>query len=201
MWTVFLSLIPTGIAGIIIFGKSAFFVICISIATAVTTEAAVQIIRRQRIAISDGSAALTGLLLAYNLPSGVPLWIPIAGSLFAVLVGKQLFGGLGRNIFNPALVGRAFLLASWPKYMTKFPLPFNYDGVTSATPLIAIKEGSNLFTLNYLDLFMGNRGGCIGEVSIVFLIIGAVYLLCRGYISWHIPFSYIFTVGFLSWVF
>jgi len=202
MWTVFFCLVPAGVASIFIFGKGVIGIISLSIATAILTEAAVQRLRRQKLSISDGSAALTGLLLAYNLPPSVPLWIPILGTLFAILIGKQLFGGLGRNIFNPALVGRVFLLASWPKYMTQFTVPFNYDATTAATPLMIMKEAKScLPPVSYLDLFVGNRGGCIGEVGIIFLLLGAVYLLYKGYISWHIPFSYIFTVGFLSWIF
>jgi len=201
MWTLFFCLLPAGIASIFIFGRAVIVIISLSIATAVLTEAAVQLVRRQKLSIFDGSAALTGLLLAYILPPSVPFWIPIIGSFFAVLITKQLFGGLGRNIFNPALAGRAFLVASWPKYMTQFSKPFNYDAITCATPLAIAKEGGSLSPLNYFDLFMGNRGGCIGEVCIVFLILGAVYLLYKGYISWHIPFTYIFTVGILSWIF
>jgi electron transport complex protein RnfD len=149
----------------------------------------------------DGSAVITGILLAYNLPSNVPLWLPIVGSVFAIAIGKQVFGGLGQNIFNPALVGRVFLMASWPKYMTTFVKPFSYDAVTSATPLAALKEGKILEHISYLDLFLGKRGGCIGEVCILALLIGAAILLYKGYISWHIPVTYIFTTALLTYIF
>jgi electron transport complex protein RnfD len=144
---------------------------------------------------------LTGLLLAYNLPPDVPFWLPIVGSVFAIAIGKQVFGGLGQNIFNPALVGRVFLMASWPRYMTTFTKPLNYDAITSATPLAMIKEGKVIENISYLDLFLGKRGGCIGEVCILALLIGATFLFVKGYISWHIPMPYIITVGLLTYIF
>lgn len=200
MWLVTLSLVPAGVAGVYIFGVSALRVILLGIISAVGAELVIQFIFKQKITIYDGSAFLTGLLLAYNLPPKVPFWLPIIGSVFAIAIGKQVFGGLGQNIFNPALVGRAFLMASWPKYMTTFTAPFNYDGITAATPLMELKEGEVLSGMNYLDLFLGNRGGCIGEVSIVLLILGAIFLFIKGYISWHIPFTYIGTTAVLTWI-
>ena len=149
----------------------------------------------------DGSAFLTGLLLAYNLPAHVPFWLPIVGSFFAIAIGKQVFGGLGQNIFNPALVGRVFLMASWPKYMTTFTKPLNYDALTCATPLALIKEGKALETISYLDLFLGKRGGCIGEVCILALLVGALFLIYKGYICWHIPLTYLATVGVFTYIF
>jgi Na+-translocating ferredoxin:NAD+ oxidoreductase subunit D len=201
MWSVTLSLIPAGIAGVFIFGRSALEVILLGVASAMVTEFILQSIFRQKITIFDGSAFLTGLLLAYNLPPKVPFWIPITGSFFAIAIGKQVFGGLGQNIFNPALVGRVFLMASWPKYMTAFTIPLQYDGVTSATPLMLLKENKPVLDVNYLDLFLGNRGGCIGEVCVLALLAGAVFLLVRGYISWHIPVSYIATTAVFMWIF
>ncbi|MFY9402386.1 MAG: RnfABCDGE type electron transport complex subunit D [Candidatus Omnitrophota bacterium] len=201
MWLVTLSLIPAGLAGVFIFGIKALWSIALSITAAVLTEYILQKLTKRKIAIYDGSAVLTGLLLAYNLPSEAPLWLPIIGSVFSIAIGKQVFGGLGQNIFNPALVGRVFLMASWPKYMTTFTKPFNYDALTSATPLASLTEGKALEGISYLDLFLGNRPGCIGEVCILALLIGAVFLLIRGYISWHIPFTYIFTTGLLSYIF
>jgi electron transport complex protein RnfD len=127
--------------------------------------------------------------------------LPIVGSFFAIAIGKQVFGGLGQNIFNPALVGRVFLVASWPKYMTAFTKPLNYDAITSATPLALLKEGRVLENLSYLDLFLGKRGGCIGEVCILALFLGALFLLYKGYISWHIPITYIVTTGVLTYMF
>ena len=205
MWRVLLALIPSGAVGVCIFGPKAFNVIVTAILSAVLTEGLIQKLCRRKITIYDGSAALTGILLAYNLPPTTPLWIVCIGSFFAIAIVKQLFGGLGKNLFNPALAARAFLLISWPRHLTSFSLPFSYDGITSATPLVLLKEGkvSNLIQmgLSYWDLFIGNRGGCIGEVCVFALILGAIYLLWKRIISWHIPFSFIFTVALFSFVF
>ena len=201
MWLVTLSLVPSGLAGVFIFGLRALWAVALAVIAALITEFALQLVTRRKITLFDGSALLTGLLLAYNLPPDVPFWLPVAGSVFAIAIGKQAFGGLGQNIFNPALAGRVFLMASWPKYMTTFTSPMNYDAVTSATPLAALTEGRALENISYLDLFLGNRPGCIGEVCILALLIGAAFLLVRGYISWHIPFSYIFTAGLFAYIF
>jgi len=204
MWEVTLSLIPAGIVGVYMFGINALFVIIASIASAAATEAAIQAIARRRIAILDGSAVLTGLLLAYNLPPNVPIWIPVVGAFFAIAIGKQAFGGLGHNIFNPALIGRAFLMVSWPVYMTTWQNPrFRVDAITSATPLALFKEKhfDLLNSFSSWDLFVGNRGGCIGEICIIALLAGAAYLFWRKYISWHIPIVYVATVALASWIF
>ena len=201
MWAVVISLIPTGIAGVIIFGIDALWVTLVAVIAAVLTELILQIWSKKKITVLDGSAVITGILLAFNLPSNVPLWLPVVGAIFSIAIGKQVFGGIGQNIFNPALVGRVFLMASWPKYMTTFVKPFNYDAVTSATPLAALKEGKILEHISYLDLFLGKHGGCIGEVCILALLIGAAFLLIRGYITWHIPVSYIFTTAAFVYIF
>jgi len=201
MWLVVASLVPAGIAGVYIFGFSALRIILLGAISAVITEGILQLLTKRKVTLLDGSAVLTGLLLAYNLPPKVPFWLPMVGSLFAIAIGKQIFGGLGQNIFNPALVGRVFLMASWPKYMTSFTKAFNYDAVTSATPLALIKEGKVLESISYLDLFLGKRGGCIGEVCILALLLGATFLLMKGYISWHIPITYIATTGILTYIF
>ena len=201
MWMVVVSLIPAGIAGVFIFGLHALGVIILGIASALLTEGVLQRLTKRKVTVLDGSAFLTGILLAYNLPPQVPFWLPILGSFFAIAIGKQVFGGLGQNIFNPALAGRVFLMASWPKYMTSFTRPLNYDAVTAATPLAVIKEGRVLENISYLDLFLGKRGGCIGEVCILALILGAIFLLWKGYISWHIPVTYILTTGILVYIF
>ncbi|HTY44596.1 MAG TPA: RnfABCDGE type electron transport complex subunit D [Patescibacteria group bacterium] len=201
MWTVVVSLIPAGVAGMVIFGRSALWVVLLGIITALATEALIQLVSRRKVTILDGSAFLTGLLLAYNLPPNVPFWLPIVGSFFAIAIGKQVFGGLGQNIFNPALVGRVFLMASWPRYMTTFAKPLDLDAVTSATPLMLLKEGKWAGTLSYLDLFLGKRGGCIGEVCILALLMGAAFLFYKKYISWHIPATYIMTAAACVYVF
>ncbi|MFH1655085.1 MAG: RnfABCDGE type electron transport complex subunit D [Candidatus Omnitrophota bacterium] len=201
MWAVLFALIPAGIAGVYIFGISSLYVICISVLTALVTEWSIQKLRGRNITILDGSALITGLLVSYNLSPNVPFWIPIVGSFVAVTIGKLLFGGLGSNIFNPALVGRVFLMASWPRYMTTWTNPrWQVDAVTTATPLGIVREKLSYSLPSYWDLFIGNRGGCIGEVCIVALLIGALYLLIKKYISWRIPFSFIITVGILNWL-
>lgn len=205
MWSVFLALLPAGIAGIWIFGIAALKVIIVSILSCIVTEAVIQKLTHKKIIISDGSAALTGILLAYNLSSSVPLWMPVIGGIFAVAICKHAFGGLGANIFNPALAARAFLLASWPRHMTEFVKPFSTDAITSATPLVMFKEAKvqslAQLGLSYWDLFLGRRGGCIGEVCILALLIGAAYLLWKKYIWWQTPTGFILTLGALSWIF
>lgn len=201
MWAVVISVIPAGAAGVIIFGLDALWVTLVATVAAVLTELLLGIWTKKKITIFDGTAVITGILLAYNLPPNVPLWLPIVGAVFSIAIGKQVFGGLGQNIFNPALLGRVFLMASWPKYMITFAKPFSYDAVTAATPLALLKEGKLLEHISYLDLFLGKRGGCIGEVCILALLLGAAFLLIRGYISWQIPATYIFTTAFLVYVF
>lgn len=205
MWAVTLSLVPAGLAGVFIFGMRALFIIITSIVSALITEAVILALRRKDLsAVYDGSAVLTGLLLAYNLPPGVPLWMPAAGSFFAVAIGKQVFGGLGHNIFNPALAGRAFLMVSWPVYMTTWQNPrWNADAVTAATPLGLFKyKGFGVLKgISNWDLFIGNKGGCIGEVCVIMLLAGAAYLLFKRYITWHIPLAYIAAVAIPGWIF
>ena len=199
MWAVVISVIPAGVAGVIIFGLDALWVTMAAVIAAVLTELVLEAWARKKITVFDGSAVITGILLAFNLPPNVPLWLPVIGAVFSIAIGKQVFGGIGQNIFNPALVGRVFLMASWPKYMTTFVKPF--DALTGATPLAALKEGKILEHISYLDLFLGRRGGCIGEVCILALLIGAAFLLIRGYITWHIPASYIFTTAVFTYIF
>lgn len=211
MWSVFASLLPAGIAAIFIFGSKALLVILLGVTSAMATEGLLQYFNKKKITLSDGSAALTGLLLSYNLPANSPWWLVVIGSFFSVAIGKQIFGGLGQNIFNPAMVGRVFLMACWPKYMTSFMKPlnaginffksFSYDAVTAATPLMIAKEGKIIPDISYWDLFLGKHGGCLGEVCILALLAGALFLLIKKYISWHIPIIYIATVGLLSWIF
>ncbi|MDP2912151.1 MAG: RnfABCDGE type electron transport complex subunit D [Candidatus Omnitrophota bacterium] len=199
MWAVVLSLVPSGVAGIYIFGLSSLNVIILSILSCFFTEAVFLRLRNKDAkTVLDGSAILTGLLLAYNLPPWVPFWMPVVGGVVSIVLGKQLFGGLGQNIFNPALVGRAFLQISWPVYLTVWKNPKWWpDAVSTATPLA--KEGSSHFS--YMDLFLGNRSGCIGEVCVAALLIGALFLLVTKIISLEIPLSFIGTVGIISWIF
>ncbi len=201
MWTVIACLVPAGIAGVVIFGRDALTTITLAAGSALICEWLIGNLTKRKFSITDGSALLTGLLLAYNLPPRVPFWIPIIGAVFSIAIAKLAFGGLGQNIFNPALVGRVFLVASWPKYLTAFTKPFNYDAVTSATPLALLKEGKLVEHISNWNLFLGVRGGCIGEVCIIALLAGALFLMLRGYISWHIPISFIVTTGMLTWIF
>ena len=203
MWLVVLALLPSGIWGAYAFGAKALYLMVASILTAVITEAIFLKLRGKSITpIYDGSAVLTGLLLAYNVSPQLPVWCICIGSVFAITIGKQAFGGLGRNIFNPALAGRVFLMASWPTYMVSFSNPrWQLDAVTSATPLNIVKNAYSFPLPSYLDLFLGNRGGCIGEVFIIGLLIGAAFLMYKKYISWHTPFTYIATTALFTWAF
>ncbi|MBU1853298.1 MAG: RnfABCDGE type electron transport complex subunit D [Candidatus Omnitrophica bacterium] len=199
MWIVILALLPAGLAGVYIFGIRSLKVIFISIISCILSEAIfLKFRQRDTRIILDGSAILTGLILAYNLPPEVPFWIPVVGGAVSIIIGKQLFGGLGHNIFNPALVGRAFLQISWPVYMTTWKNPrWVLDAVSSATPLAKEKA----VNFSYMDLFLGNHGGCIGEVCILMLLIGALILIFTNIISFHIPASFIGTVVVLTWIF
>jgi len=202
MWSVILALMPATIAGIYFFKIKALSVILTCIISAVATELVILKLTKKPL-IVDGSAVLTGLLLALVLSPAVPLWIPFLGAAFAIAIGKMIFGGLGHNIFNPALVGRAFLVASFPAIMTTWLLP---DGTTGATPLGALKlEG---IRTTYSKLFLGSIGGCIGETSAIALLIGLALLLFpplmkhkKPIIDWKIPATYIGTVFILAIIF
>lgn len=195
MYSVFIALLPAGIWGVYKFGQHAVLVILTSICSCLLIELIVQkFIFKTSLKISDGSAALTGLLLAYCLPPDIPLWQVIIGAFFAIFITKECFGGLGFNIFNPALVGRAVLLASFPAFMTKWQI----DGVTQATPLSIMKEKVGITMFSHGDLFMGNIPGSIGEISKFLLLLGGLFLICRKIISWHIPITFIFSVYVLS---
>jgi electron transport complex protein RnfD len=173
------------------------FIILFSVLSAVLTEGIIQKFLKKPLTILDGSAVITGLLLGLILPPTVPIWIPISGAVFAIAIGKHVFGGLGFNIFNPALVGRAFLVASWPLLMTKWISP---DGITGATPLGILKlEG--IKAVGYSQLFFGNISGSIGETSALALLIGALFLFYKKIISWRIPSIYIGTVFLLTLIF
>ncbi len=199
MWSVVLALTPAAIISVYLFGLSALRLIAVSILAAVISEVLWQKLMGRRITIGDGSAVVVGLLLAFVLPSRLPWWMAAVGSSFAIVIVKQLFGGLGDNIFNPALAGRAFLLASFPIYMTSWVRPF--DAISCATPLAIVKENLSGTIPSLWDLFIGKSAGSLGETSAVALLIGAGFLFWRKIITWHIPFTYIGTVTLLSWVF
>ncbi|MCX5657088.1 MAG: RnfABCDGE type electron transport complex subunit D [Candidatus Omnitrophica bacterium] len=202
MWSVVLALIPAGAAGVFIFGLSALNVIITAVVSAVISEMLIQKLMHKEVTVADGSAFITGLLLAYNMPPSVPLWLPVIGSFFAIAIAKQVFGGLGFNIFNPALAGRAFLMASWPAYMTHWTNPrWTPDAISSATPLAVVKMKLAQAIPSYWQLFIGEHGGCLGEVCVAAILVGAIFLLWKGYIRMHTPLFFIFTVALLSWMF
>jgi Na+-translocating ferredoxin:NAD+ oxidoreductase subunit D len=196
MRDVLIALLPAGLAGIYFFKMQALLVMLVSVISCVGFEALWQKLMKQKITVFDLSAAVTGLLLAFNLPASIPLWIPVVGSAFAIIIVKQFFGGVGQNIMNPALAARAFLLASWPVQMTNWTV----DGVSAATPLAILKEGTGALP-SLMNAFIGNMGGTIGETSVVALLLGGAYLLYKKIISWHIPVVYIGTVFVLTLVF
>jgi electron transport complex protein RnfD len=230
MWTVIATLLPAGAAGVYFFGFPALGVILATIAGAVMAELLGErfLLGKKRMTVGDGSAVLTGLLLAFCLPPGIDPWRAWVGGAISIFVAKTVFGGLGQNVFNPALIGRAALLAAWPAVMTKWTLPKNgiyvpqglsetvfrgVDAVSGPTPLAAVKmaaqtaarDGASLpldqLAPSWLDLqglFLGNVGGCIGETCALALLIGGLWLLWRKLITWPIPVVYVATVFVLT---
>ena len=208
MYGVLIALGPTFIFSIVFFGLGAILVTLTSVAACLVFEYVIQkYLMKQRPTIWDGSAIITGVLLAFNLPSSLPLWIVVIGALVAIGIGKMSFGGLGNNIFNPALVGRVFLLISFPVQMTTWPVPNGFataDAVTGATPLALVKEavkngqavGDTLSSVGITtgNLILGNIGGSLGEVAAIGLLLGFAYMLIRKIISWHIPVAIFATV-------
>ncbi|GMQ64980.1 RnfABCDGE type electron transport complex subunit D [Vallitalea maricola] len=193
MRDVIIALMPATLFGIYNFGVRALIIVLICVISCVASEALFQYITKRKLSISDYSAVVTGILLALNLPHTVPYWLPVLGSVVAIIIVKQLFGGLGQNFMNPALGARAFLLISFAGLMTRWEL----DGVTTATPLGIIKEGAGSLP-SIADTFFGFIGGCIGETSAIALLLGGIYLLARKIINWRIPVLYIGTVFVLS---
>lgn len=187
MLDVIIALIPATVFGVWNFGIKAAVLVIACIVTCVLTEFLFEKITKRPVTIDDLSAAVTGLLLGLNLPVSAPVWMAVLGSIFAILVAKQFFGGLGQNFMNPALAGRCFLVISFASLMTDF----TYDGISSATPLAVIKNGG---TADILDMFLGTTAGTIGETSTLALLIGAIYLLARGIIDIRIPASYIISL-------
>ncbi len=207
MRDVCIALIPALICSVIYFGIRALFITALCMIFSVGAEFLWQKILKKPITISDGTAAVTGMLLAFNLPVSVPWWICLIGSFVAIIIAKQFFGGAGHNFMNPALVGRAFLLASWPVIMTRWTDPFTTgffipaDVVSSATPLSILNGTAEGELTSMLNMFLGNVGGCIGETSALAILIGGAYLIYRRVISPRIPLAYILTVAILSFIF
>lgn len=216
MKDVLIALTPAFIVGLYFFGIRVFWVTATAVVSCVFIEHALQFfVFKRKSTVGDLSAVVTGVLLAFNLPAGLPLWMVFLGALVSIGIAKMCYGGLGHNPFNPALIGRVFLLTSFPVAMTTWPKPevlrglAAVDAVTGATPLGIIKEGirtgESLAQVmsqvpSYWDLFIGNRGGCIGEVSVLALLIGFVYLLWRKVITWHIPVVVIASAFLCAWV-
>ena len=222
MYGVCIALIPALVCSFIFFGLGAIAVTAVSVASCVFFEWAIgkYMLKNTRPTVTDGSAILTGILLAFNMPSNIPLWIVVIGALFAIGVVKMTFGGLGCNLFNPALAGRAFLLISFPVQMTSWPVVgqgfTTIDGATGATPLalmkaaIKAKDPSMLQDMpNAWDMLIGNTsssvfgegpmgGGCLGEVCALAILIGLIYMLVRKIITWHIPVAIFATVAVFS---
>ncbi len=212
MYAVIISLMPAMALSIYYYGIGALIVTSTAIVSAVFFEwFIVKFLLKEEPTIRDGSAIITGLLLAFNLPSNLPVWIVVIGTLVAIGIGKLSFGGLGQNIFNPALVGRVFLLISFPVQMTSWPLPGNrmayLNAVTGATPLGTMKEGlkngENMDVIfekipPYMDMFDGAMRGSLGEISALLLILGGVYMLYKKVITWHIPVSILSTILFIT---
>lgn len=194
MRDVVIALMPAALFGIYNFGLKALIVLILCIGSAVVCEALYQKLTKRKVTVNDFSAVITGLLLGLNLPHTVPWWIPIIGSVFAIIIVKQLFGGLGQNFMNPALASRAFLLISFAGIMTNWQI----DGVSTATPLALLNEAT---APKLMDLFIGNIAGSIGETSVIALLIGGIYLLLRKVISWRIPVTYIATVALMVLLF
>lgn len=218
MWHVSLALAPSAMWGVYVFGMRALLVMAVSIAASMATEYGLSLKDGKGHTLADGSAFLTGLLIGMNMPVAVPLFIPIVASFFAIFVVKWTFGGLGANWMNPALAGRVFVFMSWTGGMTTWTLPrsLGADAVTGPTPLGSLKTGlmngnpsegplqllaSEGVPVTYGDLFWGNIPGCIGEVSALLLLLGALYLLVRKIITWHIPVGFTATFALLIWIF
>lgn len=208
MRDVLIALMPATIAGVVFFGLHTALIIILSVVTAVVSEALIQKVLGRPVTINDMSAAVAGLLFALVLPPTVDLWLSVVGAFLAIFVGKQVFGGLGYNPFNPALVGRAIVMASWPVAMTTWTWPSvgsleaaiggaagnaGLDALSGATPLALMKYHG--IQVSYKSLFLGDVAGCIGETSVLALLVGAAYLLYRGHITWHTPVAFMGTVA------
>lgn len=192
MLDVIIALLPTTIAGVIIFGLRSLLVIGVCLATSVLSELIFNIVTKKQQTISDLSAVVTGLILALNLPANVPLWQAVIGSVFAIIVVKCLFGGLGKNVVNPALTARVFMLVA---FSSLAQVSFPVDATAGATPLVSIAEGN---VPDLMELFLGKTGGSIGETCSLALLIGGVYLIVRKVITWHIPVAFIGSVFVFS---
>ena len=211
MYRVILALVPALLVALYYFGWYALRLTLVTVITCMLTEWLIQtFLIKGPMTINDGSAALTGLLLAFNVPANLPIWMAIVGSVVAIGIGKMAFGGLGKNPFNPALVGRVFMLVSFPTAMTTWPQVqpifqkgFFADAVTGPTPLGLLKESGaeSIDQLQFIDMVLGNRGGAFGEVCAIALLLGALYLICRKVIDIATPLSILLTVFVFTGIF
>lgn len=205
MSDVIIAMLPLVIWGAYIFGPRVITVTAISVISCVLFEFLFNLIIKKPSPVGDLSAVVSGMLLAFNLPATIPLWIPVVGAAFAMIVVKGLFGGLGKNFMNPVLAARVFLFASWPSHMTNYSEPLmrlslfgdGVDAVSSATSLTLLKSGQ-LPDLSLKDMLIGNMAGCIGEISALLILSGGLYLIIRRVITWHITVSFIATVAIFS---
>lgn len=195
MLDVLIALAPAVIASVIIFGWRSLLVYGVCTATCVLSEFLFEKLCKRENTVSDLSAAVTGVILAMNLPVTIPLWQAVIGSVAAIIVVKQLFGGIGQNFANPALTARIIMMTAFSGTMTSWVFP---DAVSSATPLAALVKGDVASMPSYLNLFLGWHGGCLGETCALALLLGGVYLIVRRVISWHIPVAFIGTVALMS---
>ena len=203
MRDVVIALMPALVVSTVVFGWDVLRVVALSVASCVVFEYLIQkFLFRGPLTISNWSAVVTGVLLAFNLPASIPWWIVVIGAFVAIAVAKMTFGGLGKNPFNPALVGRVFLLIAYPVQMTTFPLPVNgsFDALSGATPLAAVKHGAAADVLGTQELLLGNMPGSLGEVAALALLAGFVYLLWRRVITWHIPVTVLVTMVLFAFV-
>ena len=200
MLDVIIALCPAAIASVIIFGWRSMLVIGVCVLTGVLSEYLFEKLCKRENTISDLSAVVTGILLAFNLPVTIPVWQAVIGSVAAIIVVKQLFGGIGQNFANPAITARIIMLVAFSGTMTKWVSPSGFftdvDAIASATPLAAEAKGAAM--PSYLDLFLGNHGGSLGETCALALIIGGIYLLIKRVISWHTPVAFLGTVAVMS---
>ena len=193
MQDVCIALAPAGIASIVLFGSNAALLIALSVITCVLSEYVFQRVTHQRVTVGDWSAVVTGLLLAYNLPANAPWWIPVLGGVIAIVLVKQMFGGIGSNFMNPALTARAILFVSFSGIMANYPKTLQMvDAVSGATPLAQLAE-SGTAAVNLWDLMIGNCGGVLGETCKLAIIAGGIYLIVRRIIDWRIPVAFILT--------
>ena len=195
MLDVIIALMPALVAAIWVFGARAALIVAVCVATCIVSEWLYEKLMKKPNTIGDLSAVITGILLAYNLPVGIPVWQAMFGSVVAIILVKQLFGGLGKNFANPAITARVIMILAFPTAMATWVFP---DAVSSATPLTLLARGDTGVLPSLMNMFLGVRGGCLGETSVLALLLGGVYLMVRRVISWHIPVAFIAAVGVLT---